>query len=172
MSEYLIKGETLSDIAGAIRSKTGSSDSIDPVDMASLIYNISSGGEYPDTGSDFYVETGMFYVRSDVATSWSFECPFEPTLLFIHAYSTSSDTFGVLNSTNEPDVITWLSYVSGRFNFSEYTSANTMDTYSSEANKSSSPFTLTYTDGTVTIKSTKGYMFADAIRYHWIAARV
>ena len=44
MSEYLIKGDTLTGIADAIRSKTGTSDSIVVSDMATLIESIEGGG--------------------------------------------------------------------------------------------------------------------------------
>lgn len=44
MSEYLIQGETLTDIANAIREKTGGTDPIPTSDMAGLIAAIEAGG--------------------------------------------------------------------------------------------------------------------------------
>ena len=44
MAEYLIQGGTLTAIAAAIRSKTGSNEAIDPADFASAIMEIQSGG--------------------------------------------------------------------------------------------------------------------------------
>lgn len=42
MTDYLIKGETLTDIANAIRSKTGGTDDIKAKDMASSIQSITA----------------------------------------------------------------------------------------------------------------------------------
>ena len=49
MSNYIIQGETLTDIADAIRAKTGSNESITAADMADAITAIPSGGsgEFP-----------------------------------------------------------------------------------------------------------------------------
>lgn len=48
MADYLIKEETLTDIADAIRSKTGSNENIKAKDMASSIQNISTGTDISD----------------------------------------------------------------------------------------------------------------------------
>ena len=44
MSNYMIEGQTLTDIADAIRAKTGSSDPITGANMATEIENIPTGG--------------------------------------------------------------------------------------------------------------------------------
>ena len=43
MKEYLIKGETLTDIADAIRAKTGETENIAPGDMPMKIAEIETG---------------------------------------------------------------------------------------------------------------------------------
>ena len=43
MPNYMIEGQTLTDIADAIRAKTGSSDPITGANMASEIENIPTG---------------------------------------------------------------------------------------------------------------------------------
>lgn len=48
MSEYLIQESTLVEIASAIRSKTGSSQSFTPAQMVSAIMSISGGGSAAD----------------------------------------------------------------------------------------------------------------------------
>lgn len=48
MADYLIKGETLTNIADAIRSKTGSTEDIKAKDMASTIETISTGTDTSD----------------------------------------------------------------------------------------------------------------------------
>lgn len=47
MPNYMIEGQTLTDIADAIRAKTGSSDPITGANMATEIENIPSGGGAP-----------------------------------------------------------------------------------------------------------------------------
>lgn len=56
MSNYLIQGQTLTDIADAIRSKTGSSSPISGADMATEIENIPTGG-----GSGFITAGNAYY---------------------------------------------------------------------------------------------------------------
>ena len=48
MSQYLIQGATLTDIADSIRSRTGSTDPIAVMDMAGQIEGIIGGGGVPD----------------------------------------------------------------------------------------------------------------------------
>ena len=48
MSEYLIQGETLTCIADAIRSKTGSADAIAVGEMAGAIDGLKTGGGFPN----------------------------------------------------------------------------------------------------------------------------
>lgn len=43
MSSYIIQSQTLTDIADAIRNKTGSSSTLTPLEMPNAIANISSG---------------------------------------------------------------------------------------------------------------------------------
>lgn len=49
MANYVIKGETLTDIADAIRSKISSTDPINPSDMAENINKINGGGSFVET---------------------------------------------------------------------------------------------------------------------------
>ena len=48
MSEYIIKGETLTDIADAIREKTGGTEGIDPADFAAEYRKLAGGGSGGD----------------------------------------------------------------------------------------------------------------------------
>ena len=60
MDEYIIKGSTLTDIANAIRSKSGTSAKITPENMASQIYNISGGSLIPVIGRvEFKDDSGL-----------------------------------------------------------------------------------------------------------------
>lgn len=60
MDEYIIKGSTLTDIASAIRSKSGTSAKITPENMASQIYNISGGSLIPVIGRvEFKNDSGL-----------------------------------------------------------------------------------------------------------------
>lgn len=58
--KYIIDGDTLIDIADAIRAKTGTVEEIAPTDMADLISNISGGGGF----SRASVVIGDFVVRT------------------------------------------------------------------------------------------------------------
>lgn len=51
MSIYSIQGTTLTDIADAIRSKTGKTASMTPIEMPDEIESISGGGEGGDGAS-------------------------------------------------------------------------------------------------------------------------
>ena len=57
MTEYLINEDTLTDIADAIRGKTGSSDPIMANEMATYISNISSGINPEDIPEEVYIGT-------------------------------------------------------------------------------------------------------------------
>lgn len=69
MSEYLIQGDTLTGIADAIREKVGSSDGIDPAQMAELIKGIQSGGGAPvvEKEVNFYDYDGTLLYSYTVA---------------------------------------------------------------------------------------------------------
>lgn len=56
MKEYLIKGETLTEIADAIRAKTGETENIAPGDMPLKIANIETG--ITPTGTKSITENG------------------------------------------------------------------------------------------------------------------
>lgn len=67
MGEYLIQGETLTGIADAIREKVGSSDGIDPANMAEMIAGIQSGGGGGGVamGSYVFAETKSYLQTHD-----------------------------------------------------------------------------------------------------------
>lgn len=52
MKDYLIQGETLRDIADAIREKTGSSEPMEVKDMADNINSIGTGIELPELDNE------------------------------------------------------------------------------------------------------------------------
>lgn len=56
MSDYLIQGETLTAIGDAIRAKTGSSAQLTPVQMATEIAGIQTGGSVKITTGTYAVE--------------------------------------------------------------------------------------------------------------------
>ena len=64
MSNYIIQSETLTNIANAIRAKTGNSGTLTPSQMATEISNISSGGgsitgiDLSNGCSFYYIDTG------------------------------------------------------------------------------------------------------------------
>ena len=78
MPNYMIEGQTLTDIADAIRAKTGSSDPITGANMASEIENIPSGGDesysnelWKSVLSDLTtVYTGSSYTLTDLITAY------------------------------------------------------------------------------------------------------
>lgn len=74
MAEYIIQGETLTDIADAIRSKTGDSSIIQPSQMASAISSIS-------TGITVQRKTGQFTTGSSGTAKVN--CGFKPDLIII-----------------------------------------------------------------------------------------
>lgn len=67
MSEYLIRGDTLTGIADAIREKVGSSDGIDPAQMAELIKGIQSGGGSESVFGQT-AASGSFTLSADAAS--------------------------------------------------------------------------------------------------------
>lgn len=80
MSDYLIKGETLTGIADAIRAKTGGTDLIMVSDMANQIGNITGGGGSSETvikeESDvtgFALDADFGYMYMDTAPSFHLE---------------------------------------------------------------------------------------------------
>lgn len=68
MSDYVIDGEILTDIADAIREKTGESGVIIPEDMPDAISDISGGGSF-----DISLIDGESYTTSEINLS-SLEC--------------------------------------------------------------------------------------------------
>ena len=70
MSKYVIDSETLTDIADAIRAKTGDSASMTPLEMPDEIASISGGGGYAPSGytrlkylqatGTQYIDTGKY----------------------------------------------------------------------------------------------------------------
>lgn len=81
MAEYLIQGDTLTGIADAIRSKAGTSGSINVSNMASAISNIETG-----SGTNVTYGTKTVTSRSNV---FSFTCSFTPTKILIVGTGTS-----------------------------------------------------------------------------------
>ena len=122
MDEYLIQGSALSDIADAIREKTGDSALMTPAEMAEAIAAIPSGGGLPEGINA--VATGTFSVTSSTGSKTIVhnlgviprliaivaECPWYPSLneymLFAcfgvirNGYTEFGDGKGVRETTN------------------------------------------------------------------------
>lgn len=75
MAEYLIQSETLTDIANAIRGKTGESGAIDTLQMASKINGIPTGATIQRKTGSFTTNTSGKATISDVG--------FQPDLITI-----------------------------------------------------------------------------------------
>lgn len=107
MAEYLIKGETLTGIADAIRSKTGESGAIAVQNMSSTIDGISTSG----------VVTGTFKV-TEVTTAVVIcaECNFIPSRFFIHMYSDDGSGSITVPESETYSIITDLAY-DGRYTY-------------------------------------------------------
>lgn len=69
MADYMIKGETLTNIANAIRAKSGSSATMTPEQMSTEIENISVGGG--DNLFSQYVEGGLTELKAEYLTNIS-----------------------------------------------------------------------------------------------------
>lgn len=87
MSEYLIQGDTLTDIANAIRSKLGTSDTMSPSDMAGLIESL--GFQYA-TGTFTLQNSRYSYVGATIASVSGLS--FTPKQVFVML--NSSPSFG------------------------------------------------------------------------------
>ena len=68
MSEYIIKGETLTGIADAIRGKTGGTDPVAVSDMAAQIDGIQAGGGGDDVLGAL-IDRSITEISSNPATS-------------------------------------------------------------------------------------------------------
>lgn len=82
--DYLIKRETLDNIANAIRDKKGTTELIKAEDMASEIASISSGG------GEVVALTNM---QSKTATNLAFKCEKKPICVFINWIQSSTSAF-------------------------------------------------------------------------------
>lgn len=90
MADRRISTDTLTDIADAIRAKTGGSALITPQDMASEIESISSGGSLPSGITA--ITTGSFTLEEDV-TSYTIQHGLDgfPRLFFLYIDGFSKD---------------------------------------------------------------------------------
>lgn len=69
MADYMIKGETLTNIANAIRAKSGSSATMTPEQMSTEIENISAGSGYNYFAQ--YAEGNITEITADMLTGAS-----------------------------------------------------------------------------------------------------
>lgn len=93
MSEYTINGNTLSDIASAIRNKTGKSSTMRPVDMPSEIISIPSG-EISTTEQLIDAEHGIY------RKSYYAELTTDSNYYNVNAYSSSDFASVILSTVN------------------------------------------------------------------------
>jgi len=90
MAEYIIQGDTLTGIANAIRSKTGSSSAISVANMASAINDISTGsGSSGGTTVSSNVETGEIFIENE-SSQVSYNGTFKPSKLIIYGAGTDN----------------------------------------------------------------------------------
>ena len=79
MAKYVIEDTTLTGIAGAIREKNGTTDTMKPTEMAAAIAAIVSGGSFEGFNSDEYtisiIHTASYVDVSDpFMTNWKDYC--------------------------------------------------------------------------------------------------
>ena len=95
MSDYVIDGEILTDIADAIREKTGESGVIIPEDMPDAISDISGGGsarlpsEYQEV--EYLESTGTQYINTGIVASSDLEVIIKGVIIELVGASTGSD---------------------------------------------------------------------------------
>lgn len=109
MSDYLIKGETLTDIANAIRGKTGSTSTIKAQDFATEIEGIQAGGGGGDI--DGLIEGTLNEVTSKVTSmrDYAFYRATITTANFPNVTTISGNAFtqcSSLTTANFPNVTT------------------------------------------------------------------
>jgi hypothetical protein len=79
MAEYLIQGETLTNIANAVREKTGENETIKLSQLASKISNISTGTTVQRKTGSFTTNTSGKATISDVG--------FQPDLVYVWTFN-------------------------------------------------------------------------------------
>lgn len=106
MSEYIIQEETLTDIADAIRSKTGESNIINTMEMAEKIRSISGGSElieltkseYDSLEAQGLIEEGQVYYIKDYTEGGSGK-DVTPYLDSIEIQANAAQTISVSNAS-------------------------------------------------------------------------
>lgn len=105
MADVIIQDTTLIDMADAIREKKGTTDKLDPADYAALVRSIETSSGESSGGSDGRrVVTGTYYSASNF-NSMFINCPFKPSMLFIHPYTADYSTDTAYGNTSTEDVI-------------------------------------------------------------------
>lgn len=79
---YAVPGETLTGIANAIRSKTGSDEQMTVAAMASAIWGISGGGGFPETEAS---DVRIIKLDADQNDHISLQLDFVPDFVMIRA---------------------------------------------------------------------------------------
>lgn len=108
MADYMIKGETLTNIANAIRAKSGSSATMTPEQMSTEIENISVGGGDIDALIDGSIEGTITSNVTSVRAYAFYTCSNLSTANFPNATSIGSNAFyknSTLSNFNAPNVI-------------------------------------------------------------------
>lgn len=104
MDEYLIQGSTLTDIADAIREKTGDSALMTPAEMVEAIEGISGGGGEENTGFEI-----IDFVQDNATASTKNIHPQKMFDNFVVQYGvleTGTYTNGVLQMDDQPTIPT------------------------------------------------------------------
>lgn len=92
MGDYLIKDTTLTDIADAVRAKTGITDQILVSELATKIQNITTGNA--ESGDITTTASGELLPNMDPTSrshSCDIECSFEPKMLFMRIGMATQD---------------------------------------------------------------------------------
>lgn len=157
---YLIKGSTLTDIADALREKTGYTSDVSKYhgfDFASAIRNLQTSSGSITTESN--VVSGEFFNEASSHTV-GFECSFAPSKLILYTSVTeyANDIFAFIYDSSETACYTY--YI--------VNDSNKCVKY--EGNANSTFYFVEYDDGIVTIGTSDdmNHMFA-ANNWHYIA---
>lgn len=160
MSLYSIQDTTLTDIADAIRSKTGKTASMTPAEMVDEIESISGGTS---------VRTATGTVSGSEAIRLSIPCDFEPDLIYVHGDLTGSASLrGVVSVTIIKDTLAIITCDGSQNNTDEFlynvkygiTGLNESDSAAIHASYSDGYITIDAVDNTTNCRFNSSVTYA------------